>query len=87
MRTIPAPLFTHPPVYEFHSCFKLQKKLANYPKIFSISARGGGFAGMEFTYALLESGDIYQKKCQNKFTLSPGLALMTLNKYLRIMSF
>jgi hypothetical protein len=52
-----------------------QKKLANYPKNILYFGKGGGFAGMEFTYALLESGDIYQKKnVEDKFTFITRLS-------------
>ena len=36
-----------------------QKKIANYPKDIIYFGQGGGFAGIETTYALLESGDLY----------------------------
>lgn len=38
-----------------------QKKLTKYPKNIIYFGNGGGFTGVETTYALLESGDIYKK--------------------------
>jgi len=42
-----------------------QKKIANYPKDIIYFGQGGGFAGIETTYALLESGDLYKKQSLN----------------------
>lgn len=52
-----------------------QKKLANYPKNIIYFGNGGGFAGMEFTYALLENGDLYKKKSvEDKFSFITRLS-------------
>jgi hypothetical protein len=39
-----------------------QKKIEKYPKDIIYFGNGGGFSGIETTYALLESGDVYKKK-------------------------
>lgn len=39
-----------------------QKKIANYPKNIIYFGNGGGFSGLETTYGLMESGDLYKKK-------------------------
>lgn len=39
-----------------------QKKIESYPKDIIYFGKGGGFTGIETTYALLESGDLYKKQ-------------------------
>ncbi len=39
-----------------------QKKIESYSKDIIYFGKGGGFAGIEQTYALLQSGDLYKKQ-------------------------